>query len=346
MIADSETVAFLRKLPKAELHLHLEGMLTPERVMALAQKYSVQVEPGELEARYNPRGFSQFLELYKWATLFLREPTDYAMLAQDAVSSLQEEGVVYAEVTLSIGVMLLRKQNVAANFAALREVFLRNGAAGTGPEVQFIFDAVRQFGPAPAMEVAKLAVEHKNDGVVAFGLGGAELSLPFSEFRGVYEFAGNSGLHLVAHAGETGGPEQIQDAIDLLRAERIGHGIAAIRSAALMNTLADRRIPLEICPTSNLRTNALDIQLNSAHCKLEQHPLPKLFRHGIPVTISTDDPTMFHATLVEEYSAALRMGLTVEELLAINRTAFEYAFLSESVRETFFAQLPLRAAKG
>jgi len=137
-----------------------------------------------------------------------------------------------------------------------------------------------------------------------------------------------------------------QDAIDLLRAERIGHGIAAIRSAALMNTLAERRIPLEICPTSNLRTNALDIQLNSAHCKLEQHPLPKLFRHGIPVTISTDDPTMFHATLVEEYSAALRMGLTVEELLAINRTAFEYAFLSESVRETFLAQLPLRAANG
>src|SRR5258708_22628569 len=321
-------------------------MLTPERVMALAQKYSVAVEPGEVETRYNPRGFSQFLELYKWATSFLRAPDDYALLAQDAVSSLQEEGVVYAEVTLSIGVMLVRKQNVAANFAALREVFLRNGAAGTGPEVQFIFDAVRQFGPAPAMEVAKLAVEHKNDGVVAFGLGGAELSLPFSEFRGVYEFAGNNRLHLVAHAGETGGREQIQDAIDLLRAERIGHGIAAIRSAALMNTLAERRIPLEICPTSNLRTNALDIQLNSAHCKLEQHPLPKLFRHGIPVTISTDDPTMFHATLVEEYSAALRMWLAVVELLAINRNAFEYAFLSESVRETFFAQLPLRAAKG
>jgi len=323
VIAESETVAFLRKLPKAELHLHLEGMLAPQRVMALARKYLVAVESGEVEARYNPRGFSQFLELYKWATSFLREPEDYALLAQDAVSSLHEEGIVYAEITLSIGVMLLRKQNVAANFAALREVFRQNAAAGGGPKVQFIFDAVRQFGPAPAMEVARLAVEHKNDGVVAFGLGGDELSLPFSEFRAVYEFAGNNGLHLVAHAGETGGPEQIRDAIDLLRAERIGHGIAAIRSAALMNTLAERRIPLEICPTSNLRTNALDIQLNSARCKLEQHPLPKLFRHGIPVTISTDDPTMFHATLVEEYSAALRMGLAIEELLGINRTSFE-----------------------
>ena len=342
----SDTNEFLRKLPKAELHLHLEGMLTPQRVMALARKYSVQVEPGELEARYNPRGFSQFLELYKWATSFLREPEDYAQLAQDATSSLQEQGVVYAEITLSIGVMLLRKQNVAANFAALREVFRKNAAAGSGLEVQFIFDAVRQFGAVPAMEVARLAVEHKNNGVVAFGLGGDELSLPFSEFRGVYEFAGGNGLHLVAHAGETGGPEQIQDAIDLLHAERIGHGIAAVRSAALMNTLAERRIPLEICPTSNLRTSALDIQLNSAHCKLEQHPLPKLFRHGIPVTISTDDPAMFHTTLVEEYAAALRMGLTLDELLAINRAAFEYAFLSDSARQTFLAQITPRAANG
>src|SRR6266853_5707750 len=241
ILVTSETELLLRQIPKAELHLHLEGMLLPQRVKSLAKKYSVFLEDDELNSRYNLRGFSQFLELFKWATSFLREPDDYAQLAQDAATALHEQGIVYAEITLSVGVMLLRKQNVAANFAALREVFARNRAAGTGPQVQFIFDAVRQFGPAPAMEVAKLALEHKNDGVVAFGLGGDELSLPFSEFRAVYEFAGNNGLHLVAHAGETGGPEQIQDAIDLLHAERIGHGIAAIRSAALMNTLAERR---------------------------------------------------------------------------------------------------------
>ncbi len=339
MRSDSETSLFLRQLPKAELHLHLEGMLLPRRVMSLAKKYAVPLELDELDSRYNLRGFSQFLELFKWATSFLREPDDYAQLAQDAATALHEQGIVYAEITLSVGVMLLRKQNVAANFVALREVFARNRAAGTGPQVQFIFDAVRQFGPAPAMEVARLAAQLNSEGVVAFGLGGDELSLALSDFRKAYEYAAQHGLYLVAHAGETGGPEQIQDAIDLLKVKRIGHGIAAIRSPALMNTLVTRNLPLEICLTSNLRTNALNIQLNSAHCRISLHPLAKFFRHGIPVTLSTDDPAMFRTTLLEEFAYALQTGLSLNDLVAINRTAFEHAFLSDSSRQSFLARV-------
>ncbi len=339
MRSDSEIKLFLRQLPKAELHLHLEGMLLPSRVMSLAKKYSVPLELDELDSRYNLRGFSQFLELFKWATSFLREPDDYAQLAQDTATALHEQGVVYAEITLSAGVMLLRKQNVAANFAALREVFRRNHAAGTGPQVQFIFDAVRQFGPAPAMEVARLAAEFRSEGVVAFGLGGDELSLSLSDFRKAYAYAAQHGLHLVAHAGETGGPEQIQDAIDLLGVERIGHGIAAIRSPALMNTLVTRNITLEICLTSNLRTNALNIQLNSAHCRIALHPLAKFFRHGIPVTLSTDDPAMFRTTLLEEFTSALQTGLSLNDLLAINRTAFEHAFVPDASRQALLARV-------
>ena len=329
---------YLRQLRKSELHLHLEGTLLPARVHSLAKKYSISLTPHDLAARYNPRGFTQFLELYKWATSFLREPDDYAQLAQDAVAELHKQNVLYAEITLSIGVMLLRKQNVQETFQAIREVFHHNHSAATGPQVQFIFDAVRQFGPAPAMEVARVAAKLRNDGVVAFGLGGDELSLPLSDFRPAYQFAADHGLHLVCHAGETGGPEQIKDAIDILHAERIGHGIAAIRSAALMNTLAERQIPLEICPTSNLRTNALDIQLNSANSALSQHPLPKILRHNIPVTLSTDDPAMFHTTLLDEYSAALDMGLSLDDLRAINHAAFEHAFLSEAARQSLLAQ--------
>ena len=314
-------------------------MLLPRRVMSLAKKYAVPLEPDELDSRYNLRGFSQFLELFKWATSFLREPDDYAQLAQDAATALHEQGIVYAEITLSVGVMLLRKQNVAANFAALREVFARNRAAGTGPQVQFIFDAVRQFGPTPAMEVARLAAQLHSEGVVAFGLGGDELSLSLSDFRKAYEYAAQHGLHLVAHAGETGGPEQIQDAIEILKVKRIGHGIAAIRSPALMNTLVTRNLPLEICLTSNLRTNALNIQLNSAHCRISLHPLAKFFRHGIPVTLSTDDPAMFRTTLLEEFAYALQTGLSVNDLVAINRTAFENAFLSDSSRQSFLARV-------
>jgi aminodeoxyfutalosine deaminase len=339
VLSDTQIKNFLCNLPKAELHLHLEGMLRPHRVKSLAQKYSVSLEDDELASRYNLRGFSQFLELFKWATSFLREPDDYAQLAQDAATALHQQSVVYAEITLSVGVMLLRKQNVAANFAALREVFVRNHAAGTGPQVQFIFDAVRQFGPTPAMEVARLAAELRNADVVAFGLGGDELSLSLSDFRKAYAYAAQHGLHLVAHAGETGGPEQVQDAIELLNVERIGHGIAAIRSPALMNTLATRKIPLEICLTSNLCTNALSIQLNSAHSRIALHPLAKFFRQGIPVTLSTDDPAMFNTTLLEEYSAALQVGLSTSELLTINRNAFEHAFLPDGTRQSYLTQL-------
>jgi aminodeoxyfutalosine deaminase len=338
--SSSEIKLFLRKLPKAELHLHLEGTLLPHRIMALAQKYSVPVDWNEIHSRYSIRNFTQFLELYKWATSFLRKPEDYALLAEDAAAALHEQGIVYAEVTLSAGVMLLRKQNVTANFTALRDVFHRCAQSGTGPQVQFIFDAVRQFGPAPAMEVARTAADLRNEGVVAFGLGGDELSVPLSEFHSAYSYAAEHGLHLLAHAGETGGPEQIKDAIDILHAERIGHGIAALRSTALMNTLAERKIPLEICPTSNLRTNALNIQLNSATSDLSQHPLPRFLGHGIPVTLSTDDPAMFHTTLLEEYSAALQMGLSFANLLVINRAAFEHAFLLDPARQAFLARLP------
>src|ERR1700749_4157294 len=151
-------------------------MLQPHRVKSFAKKYSVSLEDDELASRYDLRGFSQFLELFKWATSFLREPGDYAQLAQDAATALHEQHVLYAEITLSIGVMLLRKQNVAANFAALREVFARNHAAGTGPQVQFIFDAVRQFGPTAAMEVARLAPQQRNAAVVGFGFGRGRLS--------------------------------------------------------------------------------------------------------------------------------------------------------------------------
>lgn len=326
MLSGSETELLLRQLPKAELHLHLEGMLLPHRVKSLAKKYSVFLEDDELNSRYNLRGFSQFLELFKWATSFLREPDDYAQLAQDAAAALHQQGVVYAEITLSIGVMLLRKQDVAQNFAAIRNAFLQREKSATGPQTNFVFDAVRQFGPAPAMEVAKIAAELRNQNVVAFGLGGDELSQPLQDFRAAYAHAAKNGLHLVAHAGETGGPEQIKDAIDILHAERIGHGIAAINDPKLMDFLAERKIPLEICPGSNMKTAALAKQLRREDARIEDHPLPQLLRHGIPVVLSTDDPAMFHTTLHEEYANAARMGLQEHELVSIVEMGFEHAF--------------------
>jgi aminodeoxyfutalosine deaminase len=337
--SDSIMQNFFSELPKAELHLHLEGMLAPPRVADLARKYRVQLGLEEIRRRFDSRGFAQFLELYKWATSFLREPEDYACLAEDAASGLRSVGVAYAEVTLSVGVMLLRRQDVRANFRAIRGAFTRNHAAGLGPRVQYVFDAVRQFGPSPALEVVERAAELRSEGVVAFGLGGDELSLPLADFQPVYARARKEKLRLLVHAGETGGSQQVRDAIDLLGAERVGHGIAAIRDPNLMMLLAERKIPLEICPTSNLRTKALNIQLNAADPRLEDHPLPKLYRAGVPVSLSTDDPAMFHTSLTDEYLHAHRMGLSLDELLQINRAAFEQSFLAENEREPYLAAL-------
>ena len=246
----------LARIPKAELHLHLEGCLFPRQVVQLAARHGEKLRYEEVAARYNTCSFPAFLELFKWATSYLRDPEDYAQLCSESALHLIGENCVYAEITLSVGVMLLRKQNVEANFSAILDAISRY-KQNSNLRVNWIFDAVRQFGPEKAMDVARLAAQMKSAGVVAFGLGGDEESLPASDFRKVFDYAASEGLHRVAHAGEMGGPQNIRDAIEILGAERIGHGIAAIHDEALMALLIERQIPLEICPTSNLRTGTL-----------------------------------------------------------------------------------------
>jgi len=241
---------------------------------------------------------------------------------------LLAQGVVYAETTLSVGVMQLRQQHVEKNFEHI--VAAAEAFGSRGLKFNFVFDAVRQFGAIAAMKVVEAAERCMPQGpsttIVAFGIGGDELSVPAAEFREVYERAAAIGLHRLMHAGETGGPQEIRDAIELLGVERIGHGIAAIHDRDLMDLLAERRIPLEICPTSNVRTGALAKQLGRESAQIEDHPLPVLFRHDIPVVLSTDDPAMFHTSLLAEYENAMRMGLREEELVRMVKKGFEHAF--------------------
>jgi adenosine deaminase len=319
-------------LPKAELHLHLEGSIEPATVCALTARHGVKMSEEEVRQRYAYRDFPEFIEAFKWVTSFLREPQDYALIAQSLAENLIAQNVVYGEVTLSVGVMLLRKQQPEANFAALlraTEPFERRGL-----RINWVFDAARQFGADAAMAVLEAAERCKSRAIVAFGIGGDELSVPTKEFRAVYDRAGELGMHKLIHAGEVGGPEKIRESIELLSVERIGHGIAAINDPTLMDLLAERKIPLEICPESNLKTGALARQLGRAGVKIEDHPLPKLFRRGIPVVLSTDDPAMFHTTLAGEYANAARMGLTEEEFIRIADMGFEYSFRSSGKKRS------------
>jgi aminodeoxyfutalosine deaminase len=318
----------IASLPKAELHLHLEGSIQPATVCALTAQHNIMLTEDEVRSRYTYRDFTGFIDAFKWVTSFLREPRDYGLIARDLSEHLLTQGVVYAEVTLSIGVMLLRKQQPEANFEAIlraTEPFEKQGL-----RLNWVFDAARQFGAEAAMEVVNAAKHCLSKKIVAFGIGGDEMSIATEEFRPVYERAANHGLHLLMHAGEVGGPEKIREAIELLHVERIGHGIAAAQDPALKDLLVDRRIPLEICPQSNIRTGALARQLRLSDARIEDHPLPQLWRHGIPVVLSTDDPAMFHTTLRAEYENVAQMGLRESELAQLVNMSFQHAFLPEN----------------
>ncbi|SRR5205823_3429025 len=315
-------------LPKAELHLHLEGSIQPATACILMARQGVQATEQEVRRRYTFGNFQEFLEAFKWITSLLRDPQDYALVATDLAEHLLTQNVVYAEVTLSVGVMLLRKQRPEVNFEALlraTEPFERRGL-----RLRWVFDAVRQFGAEAAMAVVEAARSCGSNTVVAFGIGGDELQVPTAEFRGVYDRASELGFHRLMHAGEVGGPEKIREAIELLRVERIGHGIAAIQDPSLMDLLAERKIPLELCPQSNLRTGALARQLARHPVQIEDHPLPVFFRHEIPVVLSTDDPALFDTNLRSEYAHAAHMGLQESELEQTCAMGFHYAFQPSS----------------
>ena len=306
-----EHVADYRAWPKAELHLHLEGSVEPETMQELDPGLSLEA----IRAMYHFTDFQGFLHTFKWVVERLRAPEDYARITRALLARLGPQTVQYAEITLSAGVVLWKGQEFAPVYAAVRR------AAGEFPiEVHWVLDAVRQFGPEHAMRVAELAAERVNDGVVAFGIGGDEERGPAEWFGEVYRFAKSVGLRLTAHAGETTGPSSIWGAL-AIGAERIGHGIRAVEDPDLMRHLRDRRIPLEVCITSNVATGAVE--------SFDAHPVRRLYDAGVPITLNTDDPGIFATTLSGEYElAAQQFGFSEPELRGISENAFQYGFKS------------------
>jgi len=313
-------------LPKAELHLHLEGSIRPATAVKLAARHGVAITLDEVTRRYSYRNFNGFLETFKWVTSFLRAPEDYAFITRHLCEELVRQNVVYAELTISAGVMLRRMQNLEASLIAIRDV--ARSVPFSRLRTAFILDATRQFGPEPAMEVARCAAKFQRLDVVAFGMGGDELAFPTTNFRAAFDYARREGLRIVCHAGEVGGPESVIEAIELLGAERIGHGIAVMRDSALADSLAIRRIVLENCPTSNLCTGALSRQTGKPDATLKDHPLPAFIKKGVFVTLSTDDPGLFHTDLLTEYDKAATLGLSNQELVKLAEQSFNAAFLS------------------
>ena len=300
---------FLLDVPKSELHLHLEGSVEPETLYELDPSTSIE----QYRALYHYTDFDAFLRAFGVIGKRLRTPADYALITRRLLERLAAQNVRYAEIIVAAGVVLWKQQEFAPVFDAIHAA-----ATGSAVQVRWILDAVRQFGAEPAMQVAELAAERVNRGVVALGIGGSEERGPASWFQDVFAFARSQGLHLHAHAGESMGPESIWDAL-ALGAERIGHGIAAARDPALMRHLRERDIPLEICITSNLVTGVVP--------RLEDHPVRRLFDAGVPIVLNSDDPAMFRCSLTGEYRlAAGHFGFTEAELRHLAENGFRYAF--------------------
>jgi adenosine deaminase/aminodeoxyfutalosine deaminase len=283
----------------AELHVHLEGSVAPTEVGL---------------ARVSFGDFAGFLQVFKAISQQLRSPEDYARITRNLLARLVEEGIDYAEITLSAGVVLWKQQDLRGTYEAIRKV----SASYPGLRVAWCFDAVRQFGAEAAMHVVEVAVEFVKDGVVSFGIGGDEAGGPAKLFGDVFRRARALGLRLTAHAGETDGPQSVWDALEI-GAERIGHGIRAVDDPALLRHLRDADIPLEICITSNVATGAV--------ADLEAHPVRKLFDAGVPITLNTDDPGIFETSLGREFEIAREtFGFSESELKLIAANAYRYAF--------------------
>lgn len=331
-----QVIAAISQLPRVELHLHLEGSIEPGTLIEIVRSHGK--DAGEItawaatlqERGYRYGSLPEFLQAFKWVTLQIVSPADYALATKRLLERLAAQNVRYAEITFSAGVVLWKKQPLAEIFEAM--LGAANDFCSSSPlRVGWVFDAIRHFGPDHAREVLGWSRIFRDDGVVAFGIGGDEVRGPAKLFARVFDEARDLGLHTTAHAGEAAGPESVREAVELLRAERIGHGLTAVRDPALVGLLRDRGVPLEACLSSNVATGAIR--------RVEDHPLRSLLNVGALLTLNSDDPAMFGTSLEAEIALAIRaFRLTVREAAGLLRNAVSVSFMSETEKRPLLAE--------
>ncbi len=318
--------AYIRSLPKAELHLHLEGTVTPETLVELSARRRAGSEPvlsrEAAQALYYYSDFSGFLLAFKAISGQLQTAEDYELVTLRMLERLHRQGVVHAEVYVSVGVVYYwRRTEFEPLFAGMERARLE-AEARWGITCFWIFDAVRHFGPGEAARVFRKAAEMRREhpSIVGIGIGGDERRTGAEPFRKLYVEARDAGLRLTAHAGETVGPGGVWAAINI-GAERIGHALSAIDDPDLMAILAERQIPLEVCVTSNLRT---------ASCpSIGEHPVRSYFDAGLMITVNSDDPALFVSDLEGEYRLLAReFEFTREQLRELASNSIEASFLA------------------
>jgi aminodeoxyfutalosine deaminase len=329
---------YLSAVPKAELHVHLEGSIQPATLLTLARRNGVELpvqSVADLQNWFIFRDFNHFIQIYFQISSCLKTSEDYELIAYEFGANMAQQHVRYAEVTFSPSThryaLGIPHDRYFGGLTRGRE----RARAEFGVEIRWVFDIVRDVKDEARKRMCadyttSVAIEGKNDGVVALGLGGGEVGQPPEQFAGWFEKARGAGLHSVPHAGETAGPASVWGALRTLGAERIGHGVRAIEDAALVAYLAEQSIPLEVCPTSNVRVGGF--------ANYAEHPLPRLHAAGVPVTINSDDPPLFNTTLNDEVKLlADPFNFDLDEINEILLNGVRHSFLPEEEKQAMEA---------
>lgn len=343
----SDLKTFIAGLPKAELHVHHVGSASPRIVSELAARHPGTV-PADIELLreyFTFSDFAHFIEVYLSVVDLVRTPEDIRYLTYEIARDLaQTQQVRYAELTCTPYTsvrpdLAVREPGHTGHTGMAIEAYteaLEDARVGAerdfGITLRWIYDIPGESGIPAADATLAYAVDHGPEALIGFGLGGPEMGVPRPQFERHFDAARAAGLRSLPHAGETTGPQTIWDALTVLKAERIGHGTSAAQDPALLAHLAEHRIPLEVCPSSNVRTGAV--------ASVEEHPLPRLLQAGVPVTLNTDDPGMFGCDIVGEYRLAHEaFGLTPAELALIAHTGVAAAYCSAELKAALHAEI-------
>ncbi|MFM9443521.1 adenosine deaminase [Streptomyces acidiscabies] len=319
--------AFIAGLPKAELHVHHVGSASPRIVAELAGRHpdaKVPTDPEALADYFSFTDFAHFVEVYLSVVDVIRTPEDVRLLTYEVARELARQQVRYAELTITPFSSTRRGIDAKAFMDAIEDA-RKAAEKELGTVLRWCFDIPGEAGLESAEETVRLATDDRlrPEGLVSFGLGGPEIGVPRPQFKPYFDRAIAAGLRSVPHAGETTGPGTVWDALTYLRAERIGHGTSSAQDEKLLTHLAAERIPLEVCPTSNIATRAV--------ASLDEHPIKEFVRAGVLVTINSDDPPMFSTDLNNEYAVAARLlDLDARGVADLAKNAVEVSFLDEA----------------
>lgn len=321
----AELAERLRRMPKVEIHVHLEGATDADTVWEMAQRNGVTLpaeSPEEWRAHYQFRDFEHFIEIYLTATACMQTAEDYHSMVLSFARRQSAQNVRYTEAYFSPDLHLGRELPASAILDAL-QAGARDAESEHGTRVRFLADISRHLPGDPSSVVDFAIAGHERDGLfLALGIGGIEVGFPPELFVEHFARARSAGLRAVAHAGETAGPESVWGALKALEAERIGHGVRSVDDPDLMAHLAEHRVPVEVSPMSNYRLRVVPCD--------ELHPIRRLHDAGINVSVNSDDPPMFSTDLNREYLLLAEQGFSWDELWELNRQGLEASFLDDA----------------